>query len=804
MTPERETGVKMMLSVLRSKKIIRDLRTNRSRSLLAVFAMAIGLMGVGAVLCAYSILVRELAANYMRTNPASATIVMDSVDENLVEALEKFPGIGSVEARGLFQARVKVGEHEWKTLLLFVVDDFTAMRIGKFEPEAGEWPPRTGGILIERAAVRVARRNIGDSVVVLLPGEANRELHISGSVHDPAQAPAWMEGLVYGYITRGTLALFGKTALNEVLLTVADRSFDKNHIRNTVKSVTDWMEKQGHHIQRIDIPEPGHHPHQTQLKALLFLLQSFGGLSFALSMILAVSLIQAIMAQQVRQIGIMKAIGARTPQTAAMYIGGALFLGIIAVVLGLPAGVMIARGYARFAAQMLNFEILDPSIPWWTYTVLIVIGLLTPVLSALYPILKGSRISVREALADYGIPADQTTNRVFDRVLTESQRLPRPLLLSLRNTFRRRGRIALTLGTLGIGGAMFITALDIGASIRNTIRTFQNAMRYDLKITLSRPMPLSSIEPVVRNIPGVVKMEGWGQAEGSLVYEDGTDGNAFQIMAPSSGTDLLRLRVIKGRWLSPEDSNALVVNHIFMYREPHLHVGDEVVVRMGAQKTRWRIVGLIRQIGAPTAFAKPSTLAGLMDQNGLVKTLPIVTKDRSAESHSTVAKRLERAFSEAGMDIKELISIYDIQRILEDHFVVLTMLLLFMSILIVLVGGLGLMTTMSIHVIERKREIGIMRAIGASSHELLKIITVEGLVIGMLSWLLAAVLALPLSKYIGDLFGMIFLRTTLDFALSPVAFLLWMGVVVLFSMAASFFPARNATRLTVRDTLAYE
>jgi len=132
------------------------------------------------------------------------------------------------------------------------------------------------------------------------------------------------------------------------------------------------------------------------------------------------------------------------------------------------------------------------------------------------------------------------------------------------------------------------------------------------------------------------------------------------------------------------------------------------------------------------------------------------------------------------------------------------MLLLFMSILIVIVGGLGLATTMSIQVIERTREIGVMRAIGASSHNLLKIISIEGLVVGIVSWILAAILAVPISKYVGDLFGMIFLRTTLDFAVSPIAFLLWLGGVILFSVLASFFPARNATRLTVRDTLVYE
>jgi len=789
---------------LRWKKVVRDLWINRSRSLLAVLAMTVGMIGVSAVLCAYSILVRELDANYMRTNPASATIVTEAVNDDLVKALQRFPGIGSVEIRGFFEARILVSEDEWKTLFLFVVDDFSAMRINKSKPEEGRWPPQTSDILIERAAMQVVKKRIGEDVVVRLPGASQRELHIAGTIHDPAQAPAWMEGLAYGYVTRDTLNLFGKTALNEILLTVSDRPFDKTHIRTTVKSVTNWMEKLGYRIKRIDIPEPGQHPHQTQLKALLFLLQAFGGLSFVLSTILVVTLIGAIMAQQVRQIGVMKAIGARTFQMAGMYLGGALLLGIVAVVVGLPAGLAVARGYAGFAAKMLNFEIVDATVPLWTYAVLVLIGLLTPVLSSSYPVYKGSRISVRQAITDYGIPADQTANGLLNRVFALFPRLPRPLLLSLRNTFRRRGRILLTLGTLAIGGAMFITALNVGASIKKTIRGFQAAMRYDLKVSFTQPVTLSSVEAVVGNVPGVTRFEGWSQARASLIYEDGTDGNEFTIMAPPSGTDLVRPRVVEGRMLSSEDRGALMVNHIFMYREPHLNVGDDVILRIGTQKTKFRIVGVIRQIGPPTAFANGSYLAGLMNQKGLVKTLPIVTKERSTDAHLTVTRQLERAFTEAGIDVQETVSTYDIQKILEDHFLVLTMLLLFMSILIVIVGGLGLTTTMSIQVIERTREIGVMRAIGASSHNLLKIISIEGLVIGIVSWILAVILALPISKYVGDLFGMIFLRTTLDFAVSPVAFLLWLGVVIVFSLLASFFPARNATRLTVRETLVYE
>jgi putative ABC transport system permease protein len=351
---------------------------------------------------------------------------------------------------------------------------------------------------------------------------------------------------------------------------------------------------------------------------------------------------------------------------------------------------------------------------------------------------------------------------------------------------------------------MFITALNTGASIKKSIAAFQGAMRYDLKLSFSRPASAEAVGSIVRDLTGVARVEGWGQARGSLIYPDGTDGNEFTILGPQPRTDLILPRIVNGRWLQTDDRAAIVVNHIFIYQEPQLKVGDDVTLRIGRLKTTVRIVGVIRQIGAPTAIMNAAYLATLANQKDRINTLAVVTEKRSAEVDLAVSQRIEAAFKGTGYDIQELISIYDIQKILEDHFVVLTTLLLVMAVLILIVGGLGLSTTMSLQVLERTREIGVMRAIGASNRAIFKIVRTEGLVIGALSWILAVFLAIPISKYVADLFGMIFLRTTLDFAVSPIAFVLWLVIVLVFSLLASHLPARNATRLTVSETLSYE
>jgi putative ABC transport system permease protein len=127
-----------------------------------------------------------------------------------------------------------------------------------------------------------------------------------------------------------------------------------------------------------------------------------------------------------------------------------------------------------------------------------------------------------------------------------------------------------------------------------------------------------------------------------------------------------------------------------------------------------------------------------------------------------------------------------------------------MAVLLAVVGGLGLAGTMSINVLERTREIGVMRAVGASDRAVIKIVLTEGVLIGVISWALAAVLAVPLSLGLSHATGMAFLRTPLQYTFSFGGVLIWLGLVIALATAASVLPAWNASRLTVRDVLAYE
>ena len=780
--------------------------------MLAVLAIAIGIFGVGSILSAYAILTREIRVNFLGTNPASAILYVEGADEELARAVESLPEVAAAEPRRAVWARVLIGPDEWRPLLLSVIDEFDTLRVATFTSEQGDWPPAEREMLIERSSL--LEEQTGDVVVVRTPIGQDREIRIGGIVHDAAQAPGWQDRVAYGYITLDTLEWLGETPdFNELRIVVANRTTDVAHITEVAYRVEEFAEQRGYRVSMVYVPKPGEHPHTDQMDSLLFLFEAFGILALILSAILDANIIAALLAQQIRQIGAMKAVGARTGQIVGLYFSTVLIFGLGALLIGIPVGQWVGRGYAAFTADMLNFNITSDFIPAWVYAVQIVVGLSVPLLAAAFPVVRGSRITVRQAISDYGIGQGQFGANFIDTLVTRLRGLSRPLLLSLRNTFRRRARLALTIGILAVGGATFMSAINVGASWSYTLKVAFQSRHYDMEVRFTQPYATTRVAEVFRSVPGVVKAENWAQV--LTVYEraDGTDGFRFNVTGLPPETTMLTLPLVEGRWLRPDDTNAVVINHeLFLDPEADIHLGDRIPLRFGEKTSEWNVVGVVREVGAPrrglgtaaSAYVNLDYLAQVTGQEGLTTNARVQTIEHDDASVRAVSQALEQQFDAAGLSRTTIQLTTERERVLQEHLVVIVAFLMVMAILVVAVGGLALASAMSINVMERAREFGVMRAIGASTRSTLGIVLVEGGVIGVLSWLAAVALAVPLSVIVGDIAGQIFIRTSLDHIFPPSAMAGWLALVILISAIASLYPAWGAARLTVREVLAYE
>ncbi len=786
----------------RVRKVLRDVWHHKARTLLVVLAIAIGIVGAGAVLNTWSLLRRVTREGFLATNPASATIRTDSVDTALLDRVRALPAIRDAAARRTVIGRAMVGG-AWRSAVLFAASDFTTIRIGTLQPVSGTWPPADGTVVIESSSVEYADAAIGQSLIVQVGDAEQQALAVTGIARDAGLAPGWMEHVVYAFVTPGTLARLGAPAsLNLLQIVVREDALDQEAVRRVAYEVKALVESTGRRVLDVAVPEPGEHIHAAQINSLLYTQGAFGVLALLLSGFLVVNLVAAMLAGQVREIGVMKAIGARGDQLAAMYLGLALVLGLVACVVALPVAALLGRWYAEFTASLLNFDTAGFSIPAWAIALQLGVGALLPVAAAAFPVARGCRIPVSAALRDFGIEGEGKGN---DRWLRKIGGLTRPLLLSLRNAFRRRQRMALTLLTLAMGGAVYLGALNLRASIRNSVGyMFGEILKYDLSLGFARSYPADSIEAAVARVEGVSRVEAWGGNRAAIARPDGVLGNAFPIGALPAGSRMVAFPVDSGRWLAAGDSNGLVVNRGLLLGEPGITIGGEVTLVIDGRSSRWIVAGVVESGPGPTAFATREAMARATGDGRMDRAM-ISASVGGPASQAELSRRLREALQTQGFEIGSSQLMAESRRVLEDHLLLVAGFLMIMSQAMIVVGGLGLASTMSLSVLERTREIGVLRAIGARHRSILAMVQIEGLVISIASWALAIPLSVPMSVILGRTFGRIMMPVRIvTLVPEPSGMLLWFVVVVAVSIVACAWPAYRATRVTTAAALAYE
>ncbi|NJO07310.1 MAG: FtsX-like permease family protein [Chloroflexaceae bacterium] len=528
-------------------------------------------------------------------------------------------------------------------------------------------------------------------------------------------------------------------------------------------------------------------------------------LAVFLSGFLVTNTISAMMAQQTRQIGIMKSIGARTSDVMRMYFALVLAFGVIGMIIAVPLAYLAATAFTDFFAVLFNFNQRTYGILPGVAGIILFVGLVVPVLAAIFPVLRGTSITIREAISSDGGPSTYGTG-LLDRLLERLRGLPRPLLLSLRNTFRRKGRLILTLTTLTLGGAIFISVFTVQASIVQTLdELFASLIRYDVQITFDGDYRVDRLVEEALKVPDVVEAEAWGGILARRLRPDDTDSDTIFFEAPPPGSDMLAPVIIEGRWLLPNDENAVVLSSAWRKDEPDVAIGDTITLKFKGRETDWVVVGFFRGIGSELiAYANYDYFAREVREPGVSDTLNVTIARTTLDYQAQVAQALEEHFRSVGLAVGESSTAVDEKQQSLNQFGIITSLLMIMAGLIAVVGGLGLMGTMSMNVLERTREIGVMRAIGASNLSILNIVISEGVLIGLISWAIGAALAFPISRVLSDQVGILFLGAPFSYVFSIDGALLWLGIAVILAAFASFIPAWNASRLTVRDVIAYD
>jgi putative ABC transport system permease protein len=791
----------------RWRKVFADLWGNKARFVLVVLSLTIGLFSVGMIAGGYVTILEDLENGYQAIHPADLRFIVDPFDDELIERVRRIDGVTAADGEVRMQWQFRNGEGEWKNLFVRVIPE-DGQTLDQVELQSGAMP---GDREIALDIHDETYLDVGDTVLVQLPSGDQRELPITGTVQDQTigvMSTSYFVAPAYGYVTYDSLSWLQEDQSYDNLLVEVDPSLSTAEIDQVSQDVIGVVEQSGRSVSAVMNMTPTKHPNRGYIEAISGLLALLAFFSVFLSGFLVFNSMAALFAQQTQYIGIMKGVGAQRKTIMQMYMVFILIFSIVAMAIAIPTAARAWAGLAKFFSARLNYVSGGFRYVPLAIILQVVIGLILPQGAGFLPILKASRISVQEAISQTGIESGQFGKGWIDRQVEKIKKLSRPVLIAIRNTFRRKSRLILTLITLSLGGALFIATFNVRASLESYVDQVSHYFLADVSIDFDRNYRIDEIENLALSIPGVQSVEPRGGAYCQLVNENGEAADNVEMLGAPPQSALIEPILIEGRWLMPGDENAIVLNEAFISRYPDLDVGDKLTLYVNHREVDWTVVGFFQFIGndsflvyVPLEYLHEVT--GNTDQasNFQIVATPQVKQDERIDD---LVAQVDAYFRGQGYHVINTSSSDDLVGNATLGLDTLTTFLLIISSLIALVGSVGLTGTMSMNVMERTRETGVMRAIGATDGQIMVQVIIEGTLIGLLSWVIAFILAFPLSSFMSYIVNSSIFGVAGNFTFAVTGFLIWLVVVGVLSLIASITPARSAARLTIREVLAYE
>lgn len=792
----------------RWKKVWADFWGNKSRTVLTILTITVGTFAVGFTSNLGQYMSVSMDSDYLSSSPSEAEVYAGPLDEDSVKIAREVPGVDAVEGFSTSGGRLVHTDGEKISIQFTAIESPDSLTLNTLKPTRGEnsIPPLyEKEVLIDSSAESLGYQP-GDILVIELDDGKRRELRLGGYLHNATGFPYNLAETVFAFVTPETMEwLGGSRNYNMLAVSVAENQTDQEHVTKVAQAVADRIERGGATIYYVNVYQPGHHFAYSIAQGMFFILGALGWMTVLLSCFLIINTITALMTQQTRQIGIMKATGGGTLQITGMYVTLILGFGLGALAIAIPLANGAARNIGDGMAAWLNFYPATYSGYPSTIIQQIIVALVVPVLAALWPIFNSVRVTVREAISDYGIklrgkPKDTAVSK-------RTVLIPRPIRLSLRNAFRRKARLALTLFTLVLAGAIFIGVFNLWASFDKVINDIQGYFLADINVSFNRSYRFDKVARMAESIPGVKSVEGWLQYPGTLISDNEEAGTQIVFVAPPSNSTLIDPIITSGRWLTTGDENAIVIGNHLLNIFPDLKIGDVLTIKIDGKETSWNIIGTYSITGntdVPLLYVNYEYISKLINQPDQVYSLRVITTSHDAVLQKRVNDQLTALYEARGIRVSNTQLSADFiqnQTAQTDIFVYF---MLVMAALIAVVGGLGLMGMMSINVLERTREIGVMRAIGASNMDIQTIVIVEGMVIGLISWIISILLSIPITVVLTTGVGLAILTAPMPAVYGVSGIVAWLIGTLLLAALASALPARRASRLTVRDTLAYE
>ena len=791
------------------RKSITDLTRRKARTFFTVATLALAVASFG-FFAIPSLIDASMQEEVRAGRLADVAVSMRplALDAEQLAELAALPNVAAVEPRSSMETRVLVGERRAPARLIGV-RDFARQHVDLVRVDSGTLPA-PGEVATEVQNANVGLLDVGAGETVTLvgaaggqasPGDGRVELPVSARARNTAGGEDVQDDdVIVLYTTADTVAkLSGGAGYNRLALLLSDPS--PAAAAKTVEAVRGYLRSLPGFSGFSSLPEiraPGDWPGKAETAQFAELLSVITVLALLSSLVLISNTMTTLVSEQTGEIGVMRALGARRRQIAFVYTRTAVLLGALGAVAGAVLGIVLANLLAGYFGQAFWAVDVGFGVDSWVLLVSLAVGILAPPLAALPAVRRATRIDLRDALESTGSAIGG--QGAADRILRRFRFAPRTMQIGLRGVGRRKRRSIATAVIVALAVGNLLATLGLAASVTQTTRAEWADHIEDLRVwTSGSKLFDENAARTIRATPGVTA------AQPALVTDVELAGEEAFVWGVRR-EPLFRYRLSDGRWFTAAEEQgrervAVIERNLAL--ATGTKVGDRITLSTAGGAAPVRIIGIAKnqQENGTVLFVPLSTVRSVLGAPSGTSTYWIKTTTGDHAVIDRTMTALEDRLTALGYDVGgEITYVEERDNVAENRTITTSVAVL--GFIIVAISMVGLANAITMSVLERTREIGVLRCIGARARDVRRIFLTEGVAVAVAGCLLG----IPLG-YLLEV-GLVWLVRQIVNVEFPVVFPPWNIVIaligtVLLAALIALVPIRRATRLRPGDALRY-
>jgi putative ABC transport system permease protein len=784
----------------RGRRSLRELTRRRGRSILTIITIAVAVAGVwlfaipATVRSTLERRVHDDAMHTVRLAPNAVDLTSDQLAE-----LRSVGNVAALDTRTLARAEIRE-DGRIAGVILIGVDDFGDQEVNIVSVDEGALPDRAGSVVTDEENARTGRfrGRVGEGVEIRSANGAWETFEITGRGGTLRYSSEVADDAPVLYLASSDVQRLMRypadNSIDVVAVDPAPEAVDamvadlRSRLAAEVPDLAYW--------DVLEVWRAGTWPGSDDFGNFVVVFYVLAAVALVAALTLIFTTMNTAVREQTREIGVMKAVGGTPRAIASGFLGTALVFGAIGTLIGSVVGIpfsnwLMAFMSSRFGGARVGWQFSGP-----TLLLSLAVGLGGTALASLPAVRRASRITVRQAIEDHGVVASYGT-RPVDRVTAHLPLVSRRNRMGIRNATRRFGRtiatavpIALAVATMLGFGAVLITAVD------EDLRTF-DLEGGDLILWDRAPGLDDRAGELIATVPEVEFAHPMTYSSVEL------DGEKYVWGLPARST--YEPELIAGRWFTDEedrDAAHVVVVGEATANQVGLDVGESVTVETRQGPLELKVIGIDGQLvnngqGLFMPFRTVLAYEGRTTGNWWVRTV-----DRKPATVDAAAAGIHAVLQSNGYQLESSPRYIDRAQNEAENRLIVTVVMA-MGLPIVAIGMIGLVSATANNVVDRTREIGVLRSIGARRRDLRAMFRTEGLVIAVLGWLIG----IPIGYFLARLILWVFERKfdasfTFRFPLWPIGVALAATAVV--TLLVIRFPLRRALRMSAGTALRYE